>query len=191
LIRSRKVLAQYATARVMDVSYEQVHDSLKCMAPYLPNTWLWEYRMRHYGVTREQAESEVARGGVGRVPYVREMLMSPVETVQFINRLGGRAVLAHPGELSKRTDGDPALAEQILQELLDMLVPIGLIGMEAAYFKHTRAQTEHFSAIARDRGLMITAGSDYHGSFFPKRSLGMAGMTYDQFLELKSAIQGA
>ena len=49
------------------------------------------------------------------------------------------------------------------EELLDDLVAAGLTGIEAYSPSHTAHDTERFRAIAKERGLVMTAGTDFHG----------------------------
>lgn len=58
-------------------------------------------------------------------------------------------VLAHPRDLP-----DEAFAE---------LVEAGLLGVEAICSYHSPGQRRHWLAAARHRGLLYTAGSDFHG----------------------------
>jgi len=78
------------------------------------------------------------------------------EAISAIKAAGGVAVLAHPDSL--RLDDD-ALSESI-GELKEQ----GLAGIECHYGVYSREQTEAYSAIAARHGLIVTGGSDFHGS---------------------------
>ena len=45
------------------------------------------------------------------------------------------------------------------------LIEAGLEGMECYYPLHDEAMTERFLGMAKQRGLIITKGSDYHGDW--------------------------
>lgn len=90
-------------------------------------------------------------GGPAYVP--REKLL-PAEAVQAIIDAGGVPVLAHPG----RIDG-----QWVIQELIDA----GLEGLECYYPEHTPEQTERYLGLAREHGLVVTGGTDYHGPRSP------------------------
>jgi len=79
------------------------------------------------------------------------------EACAAIHAAGGKAVLAHPGE---------SLPEGFS---LDALLPLGIDGLECHYPTHTPEQTQRFLAFCRQHGLLITSGSDCHGSFFGGR----------------------
>jgi 3',5'-nucleoside bisphosphate phosphatase len=83
------------------------------------------------------------------------------EGVARIRKAGGIASLAHP----VRVRGDiPAL----LPELCDA----GMNAIEAYHSDHTSLDTERYLALARRYGLMVTGGSDFHGSVKPGVRLG-------------------
>lgn len=78
---------------------------------------------------------------------------------QYIHNAGGKAVLAHPGEVIKETDLI-SFQKEVLR-----LIDLGLDGIECYYPSHTEAITNVCIAICKDRNLLITAGSDCHGAF--------------------------
>lgn len=100
---------------------------------------------------KEAFDRWLHRGGPAYVP--REKL-SPAEAVQAIIDAGGVPVLAHPG----RIDG-----QWVIQELIDA----GLEGLECHYPEHTPEQTERYLGLAREHGLVVTGGTDYHGPRSP------------------------
>jgi predicted metal-dependent phosphoesterase TrpH len=74
------------------------------------------------------------------------------QAVKLIHAAGGIAVVAHPYWDVK----DPDHVEKLIAAL-------DVQGVEAFYPDHTRRQTEHLLAICRDRGLVPTGSSDFHG----------------------------
>lgn len=85
--------------------------------------------------------------------------------IKLIKQAGGQAVLAHPGEqLSWQDD-----------ELIIELKKLGLSGLEAVSAHHSWSAMEHWQKVAKENGLIITCGSDFHGDLpeewgFPIRS---------------------
>ncbi len=78
--------------------------------------------------------------------------MEDIETLTAIRRIremGGTSVLAHPSDTGLRN----------IEELIDH----GLDGLEAYSTYHTAAEEEEFRTLAEKRGLLVTAGSDFHG----------------------------
>jgi predicted metal-dependent phosphoesterase TrpH len=86
-------------------------------------------------------------GGPASVPRRR---LTPVQAVEIIRRARGVPVFAHPG----LADKDAMIPE---------LVAAGLMGIECYYSEHSAAQTAAYVGICRERGLLATGGSDYHG----------------------------
>ena len=72
------------------------------------------------------------------------------EVLDIIHGAGGFAVVAHPGKL-------------VRPEYLEELIELGIDGIEVWHPDHYQYQVEEFTQIARDRGLYMTGGSDYHG----------------------------
>lgn len=105
----------------------------------------------------------------------------PVQTVcEQIHKAGGYAVLAHPGEVIKQGYTDAFRKE------LERLLPLGIDGIECYYPTHTKEITEECLRVCRGSDLIITAGSDCHGSF-GKTSIGEIHIAVEQ-INLKGLI---
>lgn len=80
--------------------------------------------------------------------------------VSAIVQAGGIPVWAHPlgGEGEKRLS-----AEEFRQQL-DCLLELGIRGMECCYSRYTHSDTEFLMGRAQSHGLLISGGSDYHGT---------------------------
>lgn len=100
----------------------------------------------------------------GAPAYVEKARLSPGESIALIHDAGGVAVLAHPYQLklSSREEVDLLVGE---------LADLGLDGVEAVYSRHSAAERASYSEIAARNGLLVTGGSDYHGSYKPDISL--------------------
>ena len=88
-----------------------------------------------------------------------------------IHGAGGKAVLAHPGYTLKALDEDEM--EHRVRELIDW----GLDGLECYYPLHDAKMTRSFRSLCLEKDLLITAGSDCHGSGAPGREM---DITLDQ-----------
>ncbi|MCD4782445.1 MAG: PHP domain-containing protein [Candidatus Eremiobacteraeota bacterium] len=84
--------------------------------------------------------------------YVPRKKIKPKEAVKLILSAGGIPVLAHPG-LMKDFDGK-----------FPLLLSAGLMGIEAYYPRHSHLQIDYFVRVAKKHNLLVTAGTDYHGS---------------------------
>jgi predicted metal-dependent phosphoesterase TrpH len=97
--------------------------------------------------------------------YVAKFRFPPEEAIAMIRDVQGVPVLAHPFTLGLGS----AFA---LKNTLEELVALGLAGIEAIYAEHTPEQEALYLKLARELGLLITGGSDYHGENKPEITLG-------------------
>ncbi|WP_085992312.1 PHP domain-containing protein [Oceanobacillus senegalensis] len=74
------------------------------------------------------------------------------DAVSAIKADDGMAVVAHPGQLDS-------------YDLIPELVKIGLDGVERNHPDHTRKDFHMVETLAERYGLVMTGGTDYHGSF--------------------------
>jgi hypothetical protein len=97
----------------------------------------------------------------GDVAHPDGNLPPPQEAIAIARSADGVVVLAHPGVRGGLDDRQ-----------LDLLVEMGVQGLECFAFSHGEAATRHFLSYCRRRRLLITGGSDCHGTF-EGRSLGV------------------
>ncbi|NLV74228.1 MAG: PHP domain-containing protein [Chloroflexi bacterium] len=106
----------------------------------------------------------LGRGGAAYVPRAK---VSPEDAIQLIERAGGLAVLAHPW---------------YDQHLVPSLREAGLRGLEAYYSGYTGDMSAALMLLARQQGLLVTCGSDFHGlERTPNNLLGGVAMPPDAF----------
>ncbi len=94
--------------------------------------------------------------GKGRPAYVEKFRFSPAEAIHFIRKAGGITVLAHPFTLKQ---AEPEDFEALIRELKEK----GLDGIEVYYPEHSDGQKRLYRDMAKKYGLVISAGSDFHG----------------------------
>ena len=78
------------------------------------------------------------------------------EAIALIHRCGGIAVLAHPPYVTRRHDA--------LENLITEFVDLGLDGLEAYNNGVNQDGVFWLINLARRHGLIVTGGSDFHGS---------------------------
>ena len=80
--------------------------------------------------------------------------------INAIKASGGIAIWAHPlgGESEKRLSADKFVKQ------LDVLIDAGIEGLECYYSRYTAKEAEFLVSKANEYGLLISGGSDYHGS---------------------------
>lgn len=115
--------------------------------------------------------------------YVEKARLSPADSIALIHEAGGVAVLAHPYQLNLPSYGH-------VDELVGELAQLGLDGVEAVYSRHSAAQRTSYTEIATRHGLLVTGGSDYHGSYKPDidivRGLGDLEVPYELLEAVKA-----
>ena len=88
--------------------------------------------------------------GKGKPAYVPRYLPEVDEVIDVIHQAGGTAILAHP-----KLVGDDELVEELCKKM---------DGLEVYYPFHKPDETQHYFFLARKYNLLITGGSDYHGT---------------------------
>ena len=102
--------------------------------------------------------SEAIRNYINHCPAFDSRLPAN-EAIRAIRSVGGVAVWAHPyGGV-----GEPVLTEKELVSQLELLLSFGLQGLECHYSRYDMAQTGRLAGYAKEYGLCISGGSDYHG----------------------------
>lgn len=82
------------------------------------------------------------------------------EAIDTIKHAGGIAVWAHPlgGEGERHLSGEEFLPR------LEVMKSFGIQGLECFYSRYNKKEIEFLLKCAKENNLVITAGSDYHGS---------------------------
>jgi hypothetical protein len=96
--------------------------------------------------------------GKNKPAYVDKFKISCKEAIRLILDAGGLPVLAHPGIIDFQHLHD-------LDTFVNMLVDDGLGGIEVYYAGHDSAFRKHLTDIVKNKGLVATGGTDFHGSF--------------------------
>lgn len=103
--------------------------------------------------------------GEGKPAYVQRYRLEAADAVKLVRGAGGTVTIAHPG-VSKLEVAEVA-----------RLAAAGVAGLEAIHPDHNPSVREKYLRAAAASGLVVTAGSDYHGpDVSPDRQLGMVSM---------------
>lgn len=102
--------------------------------------------------------------GKGKPCYVGREKPDIKEVIDLIHESGGLAVMAHPVNYDR-------VPREEIDNLIARLAEEGLDGLEVFYGKNKQADTDHYLALAREHGLLMTGGSDYHGDVKPDISM--------------------
>lgn len=104
--------------------------------------------------------------------YVAGFKFSPKEAISLIKDVGGIAVLAHPYVLSR-------------DELIPEFVSSGLRGLEVYYPEYSQSMINFYLEMAKKYNLLVTGGSDCHGSAKPEVRIGSIKIPYELVEKLK------
>ena len=104
--------------------------------------------------------------------YVRSERIGQREAIELIHQAGGLAILAHPFKTRAN-----------VHTLTQSLCAYGLDGIEVYYPKTSEGDKAVALSIARQYGLLVTAGSDFHGD---NRKYVSIGCSYEPSEELEA-----
>ena len=102
----------------------------------------------------------------GRPAYVERFRLEPETAIRLIRGAGGLPVVAHPFTWER--------SFAVLEERMTALRGCGLGGIEAYHPDHDLDQQVACLRLAKKLGLVVTGGSDYHGSIKPRLAIGRA-----------------
>ena len=118
---------------------------------------------------------------VGNFPGGR---VDAIGAIKAVKAAGGLVVWAHPfgGTLEKR------LTEKQFLDQLELLSNAGIDGLECYYSEYTMEEVETLRRAAVEKGLLISGGSDYHGTGKPHLHLGMLNKADEVIAEEKLTV---
>jgi predicted metal-dependent phosphoesterase TrpH len=100
----------------------------------------------------------------GKPGYADRFRLSVSDAISSIRAVGGVPVLAHPSTLRKETSE--------LRDYIRELADLGMQGIEVYYSEHSEGQVMFYEGLAKEFGLTLVGGSDFHGDVNPRVSLG-------------------
>ncbi|MHA7241130.1 PHP domain-containing protein [Arthrobacter sp. TMS1-12-1] len=147
-----------------------------------------ELMSEDFGITWELVEQHVTEGATVGRPHIADALIAlgvvttrseafdrilttrspywvshyaphPAHAVALIRDAGGVPVFAHPSAFTRGAVAGGAV--------LDEMIDAGLLGLEVEHRDNPESARVKLRRIARDRGLLMTGSSDYHGSGKP------------------------
>jgi hypothetical protein len=102
--------------------------------------------------------------GKGRPFYESKDCLELGDAMRMIRGAGGRVIVAHPLSLF--------VSWGRLSSIMDEWKELGIDGIEAYHPTAKIGQCRRLERMGRERGFMISAGSDFHGAIRPDRRLG-------------------
>lgn len=116
------------------------------------------------GYTRSVKEGFDKYMSAGQYAYCEQQRLTAKEAIELIKKCGGLSFLAHP----HLTRFDDNKIRMYLEELKDY----GLDGLEGYYTDYTPEMQEKYQSMAKELGLLISGGTDFHARMKPHISIG-------------------
>lgn len=91
--------------------------------------------------------------GVGRPAYVEKLAVKAKDAIRALRAAGAVPVLAHPGEIRDKEG---------LEKKVELWQASGLMGIEVYHPGNSAQERILWEAFARNRGMLVTGGSDFH-----------------------------
>ena len=149
-------------ARGFDVTYEEVAAEAggECVGrPHMASVLL---KKGYFADSQSAFDRLIGRGGSC---YVARKYFPVDVCIRLIHEAGGLAIWAHPFCA-------PHGARAALRKTGSRLAAFGLDGLECYYSMFAEHQQAIALEFARDRSLLVSGGSDYHGASHPRVKMG-------------------
>ena len=91
---------------------------------------------------------------------IKSLYLDPAEAIEGIIKADGIPILAHPSY----GNGEDLIIGDEMEERLKRLMDMGIRGVEAYYSGFTDKLQREILGLAEKYNLLVTAGSDYHGT---------------------------
>ena len=159
ILRNKKMCASLASAGI-NITYEKLlkenPDAVITRSHYA------KYLLNH-GYTTSMKEAFERYIGDHCKHFIPREKITPMQAVNLINEVGGLAFLAHPTLYH--------MSDRILEGLIKELKEAGIAGIEAVYSTYTQGEELQMRKLASKYDLLISGGSDFHGTVKPKLDL--------------------
>lgn len=159
ITRNREIIARLNNLGI-SIHYselEKIAGPGECGRPHIARLLI------NKNVVRTMDEAFETYLGHGAKAYASRFIYNAADAIGLLKDAGGLSILAHPIQLGKTVDS--------FRELLVDLVGVGLDGIEVYYPSHTRQFKKELIGLAGQYGLLLTGGSDFHGSIRPGTTL--------------------
>jgi len=127
------------------------------------------------GYVPDHAQAFARFLGEGCPAYVDKFKMQPAQAVASIHAAGGLAFVAHPGYYMEDFDAFLGLLDE------------GFDGVEVYHPYHIPPVITRLLVLARDRALLISGGSDFHG-FAGRDNMGEPPVSYALFERIQDTL---
>ena len=105
------------------------------------------------------------------IKAIEKVTLPSKAAIDAIHAAGGLAVMAHPMEQRRRDESFAEFRPRMF-DIIDLMIEYGIDGLECHHPSANDMQQELLVAYAKEKGLMITRGSDFHT---------LAGRDYERY----------
>jgi predicted metal-dependent phosphoesterase TrpH len=163
-----KGMTEKMAALGMPISFERVEELARGGSLGRPHVARAILEAGYVATIGEAFDRYIGRNGPA---YVERMKLTPAEAVRAIRESGGVPVLAHPYSFDQY---GTLLKSVHPEQLVPELVAAGLRGIEAYYYRYPTDVIVGLTRLAEKFGLIVTGGSDFHGTV--KANIGLASV---------------
>lgn len=139
--------------------------------------------LARHGYVANPAEAFRTYLSAGAPAYVPRKKYSPESMISLIHQWGGVAVLAHPHYFNT-----PERDDSFVEARLERYVGLGIDGFEAWHPHVDKRLKRTLKRLARRHGLILTGGSDSHGSWGNRPRVGGCTVGHRHVYELLERI---
>jgi len=155
ILRNQKMCAALQASGI-DVSYEKLMETYP--GAVITRAHYAKYMIKE-GYVKSFAEAFERYIGDRAPCFIPREKVTPQDAIKLILEAKGIPVLAHPLLYGMGKDR--------LQLLVERLKEAGLVAIEAVYSTYSPSEEAEMRKLAKDNGLLISGGSDFHGSTKP------------------------
>lgn len=165
-ILQRRVERNAVTCRKLnDLGFEVSLDEARAIAPGgIVGRAHFARLMMNKGYVESVKEAFDKYLAVGKPAYFSNQELSAERAIELIHGAGGVAVMAHPHQMK--------LSDEATQEYMAQMKEYGLDAVEGYYSEYTDEMQSKYCAMAKNLGLALSGGSDFHGSMKPHIAIG-------------------
>jgi 3',5'-nucleoside bisphosphate phosphatase len=160
--RNRRMLTRLSGELGLPVTLEEVEQEAGGSGIGRPHVAAVLVRKGVVSTIQEAFDRYLAKGQAG---YVEKTRLFPEQAIAAARQAGAVSVLAHPLSLGL----EPAELDGLVGDLASQ----GLSGVEAIYGRYTPEDRDGLAELARRHGLVVTGGSDHHGTYKPDLQVGV------------------
>ncbi len=170
--RMKQMIMNLQSLGIKDIAFEETAVLTKSRAVGRAHLALLLVQKGHAASFKDAFEKYL---GPGRPGYAAKYQQAPFEAINLIHQSGGLAVMAHPMLTQK-------------DEMIPRLAKFGLDGLEVFYPNCMPSVTEFYRKIAKKHGLLMTGGSDAHGTAKAHTYVGKEQIPYELVEKMKEKI---